>query len=308
MTTSNDDQTTQLPEFDVTTPLPTTPAPSVGQDATVEMPTSSPDLSSDPLAIFREAPTTQMPADPFRADAGAESQAGAPGAQGSQAQAGTPAGSVGTSGRTAFDPASTGESAPRGHEAGAAPGAQARAGASPAPGTQTWSAQSGLGATYPLPEAQLDRFLLKLELPLPSREAENDIIARHQAGFSPMALAEAGIRPVASATDIQAAHAVASHIEVSPAVMAYLVDLCRATRTSPAVRLGVSPRGATALLRTSRVWAFLQGRGFVTPDDVKTMAPVTLAHRLGLRAEANLEGVTATDVIAGVLAATPVPR
>ena len=162
--------------------------------------------------------------------------------------------------------------------------------------------------TYPLPEAQLDRFLLKLELPLPSREAEIDIIARHQAGFSPMALAEAGIRPVASATDIQAAHAVASRIEVSPAVMAYLVDLCRATRTSPAVRLGVSPRGATALLRTSRVWAFLQGRGFVTPDDVKTMAPVTLAHRLGLRAEANLEGVTATDVVAGVLAATPVPR
>ena len=162
--------------------------------------------------------------------------------------------------------------------------------------------------TYPLPEAQLDRFLVKLELPLPSREAEIDIIARHQAGFSPMALAEAGIRPVASATDIQAAHAVASRIEVSPAVMAYLVDLCRAARTSPAVRLGVSPRGATALLRTSRVWAFLQGRGFVTPDDVKTMAPVTLAHRLGLRAEANLEGVTATDVVAGVLAATPVPR
>ena len=162
--------------------------------------------------------------------------------------------------------------------------------------------------TYPLPEAQLDRFLLKLELPLPSREAEIDIIARHQAGFSPMALAEAGIRPVASAADIQAAHAVASRIEVSPAVMAYLVDLCRATRTSPAVRLGVSPRGATALLRTSRVWAFLQGRGFVTPDDVKTMAPVTLAHRLGLRAEANLEGITATDVVAGVLAATPVPR
>ena len=83
MTTSNDDQTTQLPEFDETTPLPTTPAPSVGQDATIEMPTSSPDLSSDPLAIFRDAPTTQMPADPFRADAGAESQAGASSAQGS---------------------------------------------------------------------------------------------------------------------------------------------------------------------------------------------------------------------------------
>lgn len=153
MTTSNDDQTTQLPEFDVTTPLPTTPAPSIGQDATVEMPTSSPDLSSNPLAIFREAPTTQMPADPFRADAGAESQAGTSDTQGSQAQAGTPIGSVGTGARTAFDPASTGESAPQGHEAGAAAGAQAKAGASPAPGAQTWSAQSGLGVSYPLPEA-----------------------------------------------------------------------------------------------------------------------------------------------------------
>ena len=155
MTTSNDDQTTQLPEFDETMPLLTTPAPSVGtgQDATTEMPTSSPDLSSDPLAIFRESPTTQMPADPFRADAGAEGQAGASGAQGAQAQAGAPAGSVGTGARTAFDPASTGETAPRGHEAGAAAGAQARPGASPAPGAQTWSAQSGLAATYPLPEA-----------------------------------------------------------------------------------------------------------------------------------------------------------
>ena len=153
MTTSNDDQTTQLPEFDETTPLPMAPAPSVGQDVTTEMPTSSLDFSSDPLAIFREAPTTQIPADPFRADAGAESQAGASGAQGSQAQAGAPSGSVGTGGRTAFDPASTGESTPRGHEAGATPGAQARSGASPTPGAQTWSAHSGLGVTYPLPEA-----------------------------------------------------------------------------------------------------------------------------------------------------------
>lgn len=155
MTTSNDDQTTQLPEFDEITPLPTTPAPSIGagQDATMEMPISSPDLSSDPLAIFREAPTTQMPADPFRTDAGSESQAGASGAQDSQAQAGSPAGSLGTGGRTAFDPASTGESTPRGHEAGATPGAQARSGASPTPGAQTWSAHSGLGVTYPLPEA-----------------------------------------------------------------------------------------------------------------------------------------------------------
>ena len=155
MTTSNDDQTIQLPEFDETTPLPTTPAPSVGagSDATVEMPTSSPDLFSDPLAVFRDTPTTQMPSDPFRADAGAEGQADTSGTQGAQAQAGAPAGSVGAGARTAFDPASTGETTPRGHEAGAAAGAQARPGASHAPGAQTWSAQSGLGVTYPLPEA-----------------------------------------------------------------------------------------------------------------------------------------------------------
>ncbi len=153
MTTSNDDQTTQLPEWDETTPLPTASTTTSGQDATAEMPASSPDLTSDPLAIFREASTTQMPADPSRADAGTESQAGTSGAQGSQAQAGAPAGSVGTGGRTAFDPASTGESTPRGHATGAATGAQARAGATPAPGTQTWSARSGVNSTYPLPEA-----------------------------------------------------------------------------------------------------------------------------------------------------------
>ena len=153
MTTSNDDQTTQLPEFDETTPLPTAPAPSVGQDVTTEMPTSSLDFSSDPLGIFREAPTTQIPADPFRADAGAESQAGASGAQGSQAQAGAPSGSVGTGGRTAFDPASTGESTPRGHEAGAAAGAQEPLGASAAGAHATWSAPTVPVDVRTMPEA-----------------------------------------------------------------------------------------------------------------------------------------------------------
>ena len=153
MTTSNDDQTTQLPEFDETTPLPTAPAPSVGQDVTTEMPTSSLDFSSDPLAIFREAPTAQMPTDPFRADAGLESQAGASGAQGSQAQAGAPSGSVGTGGRTAFDPASTGESTPRGHEAGAAAGAQEPLGASAAGAHATWSAPTVPVDVRTMPEA-----------------------------------------------------------------------------------------------------------------------------------------------------------
>lgn len=155
MTTSNDDRTTQLPEFDETTPLPTTPAPSVGagSDATTEMPTSSPDLSSDPLAIFREAPTAQMPTDPFRSDAGAAGQAGTSGAQGAQAQTGTPAGSVGTGGRTAFDPASTGESAPQGHEAGASHRAQAPLGSSAAGAHATWSAPTVPVDVRTLPEA-----------------------------------------------------------------------------------------------------------------------------------------------------------
>lgn len=161
MTTSNDDQTIQLPEFDETTPLPTTPAPTVGvgTDATTELPVSSPDLSSDPLAVFREAPTAQMPTDPFRSDAGAASPAGASGAQGSQAQAGAPSGPVGTSGRTAFDPASTGESAPQGHEAGATAGAQEPLGApgaaaGPAASAHTtWSAPAGPVDVRTLPEA-----------------------------------------------------------------------------------------------------------------------------------------------------------
>lgn len=153
MTTSNDDRTTQLPEFDETTPLPTIPAPSVGQDATVEMPTSSPDLSSDPLAIFRESPTTQMPTDLFRADAGAEGQARASGTQGSQARSGAPAGSVGTSGRTAFDPASTGESTPQGHEAGATHRSQEPLGASAAGAHATWSAPTVPVDMRTLPEA-----------------------------------------------------------------------------------------------------------------------------------------------------------
>jgi MoxR-like ATPase len=162
--------------------------------------------------------------------------------------------------------------------------------------------------TYPLPEAQLDRFLLKLDLPLPDRDAEIEVVARHQRGFDPMALGSAGVRAVAGPRDVRAARAEAAEVAVDPAVIGYIVDLVQATRRSPSLRLGVSPRGATALLRTARVWAYLQGRAFVTPDDVKVMAVPTLAHRVSLRAEADLEGISARTVIEGLLAAVPVPR
>jgi MoxR-like ATPase len=162
--------------------------------------------------------------------------------------------------------------------------------------------------TYPLPEAQLDRFLLKLTVPLPSRDEELGVVARHAAGFDPRDLAAAGIRPVATAADLVAGRAGVRAVLVSPEVVAYIVDLCRATRTSPSLSLGVSPRGATALLASARAWAWLSGRDYVTPDDVKALAGPALRHRVRLRAEAEMEGVTADSVINGVLASIPVPR
>jgi MoxR-like ATPase len=160
--------------------------------------------------------------------------------------------------------------------------------------------------TYPLPEAQLDRFLLKLIVAVPERDAEIDLLARHAAGFDPRDLSF--IRPVAGPADLAAARKDAAAVRVSPEVAGYIVDLCRATRQSPSLRLGVSPRGATALLAASRAWAWLAGRDYVIPDDVKALARPTLRHRVQLRPEAELEGVTHEGVLDGVLAAVPVPR
>lgn len=162
--------------------------------------------------------------------------------------------------------------------------------------------------TYPLPEAQLDRFLLKVVLPLPERDQEFEILRRHAVGFSPRDLASAGVRPVADAATLEAAREHVARVQVAPEVLTYIVDLCRATRSSPSLSLGVSPRGATALLATSRAWAWLAGRDYVTPDDVKALVTATLRHRVQVRPEAELEGVTAESVLATVLASVPVPR
>jgi MoxR-like ATPase len=162
--------------------------------------------------------------------------------------------------------------------------------------------------TYPLPEAQLDRFLVKLNVPLPSRDDEFGMLQRHAAGFDPRDLASAGLSAVAGPADLAAGRAAARTVTVAPEVMSYIVDVCRATRTSPSVSLGASPRGATALLRTARAWAWMSGRDFVTPDDVKALARPTLRHRLALRPEAELEGATTDAVLEGVLAMVPAPR
>ncbi|MFJ8959414.1 AAA family ATPase [Lentzea sp. NPDC102401] len=160
--------------------------------------------------------------------------------------------------------------------------------------------------TYPLPEAQLDRFLLKVTMPIPAREHEIDVLTRHASGFDPRDLSS--LRPVASAAHLDAGGAAVRALTVAPEVIEYVVDVCRATRQSPAVRLGVSPRGATALLAAARAWAWLSGRDYVTPDDVKSLARPALRHRLELRPEAELEGVTADGVLDGVLGAVQVPR
>jgi MoxR-like ATPase len=162
--------------------------------------------------------------------------------------------------------------------------------------------------TYPLPEAQLDRFLLKLTMPVPGRDDEIEVLGRHAAGFDPRDLAAAGVSTVLGAAEVQAAQQAVGQVRVGRDVMGYIVDLARATRVSPSLSLGVSPRGATALMGTSRSWAWLTGRDYVTPDDVKAMARATLRHRVQLRPEAELEGTTVESVLESVLQTTPVPR
>ena len=160
--------------------------------------------------------------------------------------------------------------------------------------------------TYQLPEAQLDRFLLKLNVPLPPRDQEIAILDRHARGFDPRDLS--AVKPVAGVSELAAGREAVRQVLVADEVLGYIVDIVGATRHSPSLQLGVSPRGATALLATARSWAWLSGRNYVTPDDVKAMARPTLRHRVALRPEAELEGANPDGVLDGILAAVPVPR
>ncbi len=160
--------------------------------------------------------------------------------------------------------------------------------------------------TYPLPEAQLDRFLLKLTVGYPTAEEEDRILRRHDAGLDPHDLS--GVSVVAGAAELAAGRAAVSGVSVEPDVRRYVVELCRATRRAPAVELGVSPRGATMLLHAAKAWAWLAGRPYVSPDEVKAVARPALGHRLLLRPEAALEGATTAGVLDRVLATVPVPR
>jgi len=161
--------------------------------------------------------------------------------------------------------------------------------------------------TYTLPEAQLDRFLLKLVLDLPERDAEIEVLTRHAAGFNPRDLAAAGVTPVLNAEKLAAAQASVAAVGASADVIGYAVDLARATRRSPSVRLGVSPRGTTALLAASKAWAWLNGSNAITPDHVQAMALPVLRHRLQLKPEAELEGVSADTILRSIMQQVQVP-
>jgi len=161
--------------------------------------------------------------------------------------------------------------------------------------------------TYTLPEAQLDRFLLKLVLDIPERDVELEVLRRHANGFSPRDLTAAGVTPVLGAAELAAAQASVAAVGASPDVLAYIVDLARATRQSPSAKLGVSPRGTTALLAAAKAWAWLSGYEAITPDHVQAMVLPVWRHRIQLRPEAELEGITVDTILHGVLQQVQVP-
>jgi MoxR-like ATPase len=162
--------------------------------------------------------------------------------------------------------------------------------------------------TYPLPEAQLDRFAVKISTGYPAPEQELVLLERVVEGFDSRALELAGISAVATAQEIVDAQVAVRRVHVAPEVRAYAQAVATATRTHPKLTLGASPRATVTLLVAAQAAAAIDGRDYATPDDVKDVAEVVLAHRLIVQPEAEIEGATAASVLGGVLASVPVPR
>jgi MoxR-like ATPase len=160
--------------------------------------------------------------------------------------------------------------------------------------------------TYPLPEAELDRFAVKILVSYPNEADEQTILTAHQGSIQadPVASASDVIPP----DDLRAARQEAAALRVEPALIGYVAAIARKTRDWPAVALGASPRAAIHLMQLAKAIAAMEGRDYLLPDDVKRVAPAVLRHRLVVRAEADLEGVSAGQIIADVLAAVPVPK
>jgi len=162
--------------------------------------------------------------------------------------------------------------------------------------------------TYPLPEAQQDRFLLKVVVDYPSADAEVDVLKRHHAGFRPQNLDAFGIEPVVSAEELAQMQADVSRVTVEEKIFSYIYEMVKATRNSNDVMVGGSPRAGIALLNCSKAVAALRGRDFVIPDDVKELALPVLRHRVLLRPEAEVEGLSSDRVLRSIIDAQVVPR
>ena len=160
--------------------------------------------------------------------------------------------------------------------------------------------------TYPLPEAQLDRFLMKVTVGYPDAAGELRMLGLAREGLRPLSLEDVAV--VASAADVRAARVTVDAVTVSDEVAAYLVDVVRRTRELPSVTLGASPRATVHLLVAAKAAAALAGRAFVTPDDVAALAGPVLGHRIVLRPEAELERYHAADAVRTALESVPVPR
>jgi MoxR-like ATPase len=160
--------------------------------------------------------------------------------------------------------------------------------------------------TYPLPEAQLDRFLMKLTAENPPREVEERIVTNHAKGFDPTDLG--ALETATTPDDLLRMSALARTIRVDPSIVGYAVDLARRTREDRTIELGASPRASIAMVKAAQVVAASEGRAFVTPDDVKPVAKAILRHRVMLHPDAELQGIVADRCIDDILAAAPVPR
>ncbi len=162
--------------------------------------------------------------------------------------------------------------------------------------------------TYPLPEAQLDRFLLKIGVDHPNRDIEKQIVRHHLAGFSPSAIEEAGLEQVVNAETLVEMQNALQNINVSEDMLEYITDIVGRTRAHRSVLLGASPRGSIALATAARAKAGIDGRDFVIPDDVKALAPAVLRHRLILQPDAEFEGLSADVCIGQILSEAQVPK
>ena len=162
--------------------------------------------------------------------------------------------------------------------------------------------------TYPLPEAQLDRFLLKVLIDYPGQEEEAEIVARWDAGFNSHRLENIDIQTLPDPAAIQLCRREIRDMRVEEGVQRYIVELVRRTRNHPSILYGASPRASVALLLCSKALAAIRGRDFVTPDDIRDIAPPVMRHRLALRAEAELDGATSDAVISDIVKTVEVPR